>query len=196
MADVKPSFVYCALCMDFCPFTSFSNMKLSPAKNVCDKHPTLELDQHGRYCRRCDAFLCISKFPRGQRRFICKEHQWKYNGKISKAKLRANPWNKELARLYSLSYSDRKFFRQSKIDLTQAEIANLFVGMNFNDLPGDSPQEKFGFAVLPIQPHEVLHINNAALVRRADRIKLLSRLKEQDWESYTTMMRQMAVVVT
>ena len=113
-----------------------------------------------------------------------------------KAKLRANPWNKELARIYSLYYSDRRFFSQSKIDITQAGIAKLFVDMNFNDRPGGSPQEKVGFAVLPIQPHEVLFINNAALVRREDRIKLLSYSKERDWESYTTMMRQMAVVVT
>jgi hypothetical protein len=188
MADLKPSFVYCACCMDFCPSTSFSSMKVPPTKNVCDKHPTLELDKSGRYCRICNEFLCISKFPRGQRRYICKQHLWEFNGKISKAKLRANPWNKEIARLYSLCYSDRRLFSRSKIDITQAGIRKLF-----NE---GSPQEKFGFAVLPIHPHEVLSINNAALVRREDRIKLLSYLKECDCESYTTMMRQMAVVVT
>jgi hypothetical protein len=193
MADLKPSFVYCARCMDFCPSTSFSSIKLPPGKNVCDKHPTLDLDKSGRYCRMCDEFLCISRFPKGQRRFICKEHLWEFNGKISKAKLRANPWNKELARLYSLCYSDRIFFSQSKVDITQAGIGKLFVGMNFNE---GSPQEKFGFAVLPTNPYDILSSNNAVLVRREDRIKLLSYLKERDCESYTTMMRQMAVVVT
>jgi hypothetical protein len=190
MADLKPSFVYCALCMDFCKSTSFSSMKLPPAKNVCDKHPTLELDRSGRYCKICDKFLCISKFPRGQRRFICKEHQWKCNGKISKAKLRANPWNKEIARLYSLCYSDRRLFSQSKIDITQAGIGKLFVDMNFNE---GSLQDKFGFAVLPVNPYDVLSSNNAALVRQADRIQLILYLKECDWESYT---RHMALVVT
>jgi len=190
MAYLKPSFVYCALCMDFCKSTSFSSMKLPPAKNVCDKHPTLDLDKSGRYCRICNEFLCISKFPRGQRRFICKEHQWKCNGKISKAKLRANPWNKEIARLYSLCYSDRRFFSQSKIDITQAGIGKLFVDMNFN------PQEKFGFAVLPIHHCEVLSSKNAAIVRQADRIQLISYLKERDWESYTRHMAVVAYMVT
>jgi hypothetical protein len=187
MADVKPAFVYCARCMDFCPSILFS----TPGKNVCDKHSTLELDKSGRYCKMCDEFICISRFPKGQRRFVCKKHLWEFNGKRSKAKLRANPWNKELARLYSLCYSDRISFYQSKVDITQAGIGKLFVDMNFNE---DSPQEKFGFAVLPINPYEILSSNNAVVVRREDRIKLISCLKEHDCESYTTMMRQMKSV--
>ena len=206
VTDVKQSMIYCGLCLEFCPSTSFGALKPN-GKNICDKHPPPKLDTKGRYCRKCDEILCVTEFPLGQRRFICKRHSWNDKGKVAKEKLlKANPWKKELARLYSLSYSDCKFFGQSRIGLTQTEIAKLFMGLITPPLGARERQDKtdsefnriqaFSFAVLPLHPEEVLSKRNAALVRRADRIKLLCYMKKRDWETYNVMIMRLAVAFT
>lgn len=206
LTDVKQSMIYCGLCLEFCPSTSFGALKPN-GKNICDKHPPPKLDTKGRYCRKCDEILCVTEFPLGQRRFICKRHSWNDKGKVAKEKLlKANPWKKELARLYSLSYSDCKFFGQSRIGLTQTEIAKLFMGLITPPLGARERQDKtdsefnriqaFSFAVLPLHPEEVLSKRNAALVRRADRIKLLCYMKKRDWETYNVMIMRLAVAFT
>ena len=198
-ADVKQSMIYCGFCRDFCPSTSFGVLKSRPGKKICDKHPPPELDTKVRYCRKCHKILCVAEIPLGQRRFICKRHSWNDKGKVAKQKfLKANPWKKELARLYSLSYSDCKFFGQSRIGLTQTEIAKLFVGLITHDEPDFEFNgiQAFGFAVLPLRPEEMLSKRNAALVRRADRTKLLCYMKQRDWETYSVWIMRLAVAFT
>ena len=190
--------IYCRLCRDFCPSTSFRVLKSKPGKNTCDKHPPPEVDPNGRYCRKCDKILCVTAFPSGQRRFVCKRHAWNDKGKVAKEKiLKANPWKKEVARLYSLCYNDCKFFNQHKIELTQTEIAKLFVGQSTHDEPARdfTAITALGFAVLPLRPGEILSKRNVALVSRADRGRLLCCMKQQDWETYTAMVSRLDVAV-
>ena len=184
----NPSVIYCNQCKDYCLAKSFA-----PGNTICGKHPILKKDANGKqWCRKCSEFVCISKFPVGQRRYICKRHAWNDTAKFAKAKSRSDPWRRELSKLYSLCYNDCRYFNQPRIELTQADIAKLFVGMIFNDGPGSSTDGNFGFAVLPTNPHDVLSNNNAAVVRRGDRIKLLTYLKKRDWDSYIVMVRRLA----
>ena len=179
---------YCNQCKDYSLATSFA-----PGSTICGEHPTIKRDADGkRWCRKCREFICTSKFPVGQRRYVCKRHACSETAKLAKAKSRSDPWRRELSKLYSLCYNDCLYFNQPRIELTQAEIAELFANMMSNDGPGSSTDVKFGFAVLPMNPHDVISNKNAAVVRRGDRIKLLTYLKKRDWDTYTVMVRRLA----
>lgn len=184
----NPSVKYCNQCKNYCLATSFA-----PGSTICGEHPTLKKDANGkRWCRKCREFICTTRFPVGQRRYVCKKHAWDDNAKMAKKKLRLDPWKRELARLYSLCYNDCRYFNQPQIELTQRQIGKLFVGIMTHDGP-ESSIEAFGFAVLPMRPHEVLCLQNSAVVWREDRTKLLSVLKKRDWETYSQMVQSLAV---
>ena len=186
-----PSVVYCKQCKDYCLAKSFT-----PGNTICGKQPTLKKDTDGkRWCRKCSEFVCTTKFPVGQRRYVCKRHAWSDTAKLAKAKLRSDPWRRELAKLYSLCYNDCRYFNQPRIELTQSQIGKLLVSIMTRDGPGSSIEgvQAFGFAVLPMRPHEVLCWQNSAVVWRKDRTTLLSVLKKRDWETYSRMVQSLAV---
>ena len=86
------------------------------------------VDANGlRFCRACCKHIPTSHFPAGQRRFLCKRHIWEKIGKAAKARLRSDPLKRELARLWSLCYNDRGLFCQTRVAITQTDIARLLV---------------------------------------------------------------------
>ena len=186
-----PSVIYCNQCKDYCLAKSFAQ-----GNTICGKHPTLTKDAGGkRWCRKCCEFICTTRFPVGQRRYVCKKHAWDDTAKMAKKKLRSDPWKRELARIYSLCYSDCRYFNQPRIELTQGQIGKLLSGMWCNDGAESSIEgvQTFEFAVLPMRPHEVLCVKNYAVLLRKGRTTLLSFLKKRDFETYSRMIHKLAV---
>ena len=144
------------------------------------------VDANGlRFCRACCKLIPTSHFPAGQRRFLCKRHIWEKIGKAAKARLRSDPLKRELARLWSLCYNDRGLFCQTRVAITQTDIARLLVNM----ARPESSSERRNLAVVPIRPQELLSKTNAVLVQQEDRGRLLGAAKERDFAAYTGMVR-------
>ena len=158
------------------------------------------VDANGlRFCRACCKHIPTSHFPAGQRRFLCKRHIWEKIGKAAKARLRSDPLKRELARLWSLCYNDRGLFCQTRVAITQTDIARLLVNMaqpassctTTKELSAQYvvPSERRNLAVVPIRPQELLSKTNAVLVQQEDRGRLLGAAKERDFDAYTGMVR-------
>ena len=158
------------------------------------------VDANGlRFCRACCKLIPTSHFPAGQRRFLCKRHIWEKIGKAAKARLRSDPLKRELARLWSLCYNDRGLFCQTRVAITQTDIARLLVNMaqpassctTTKELSAQYvvPSERRNLAVVPIRPQELLSKTNAVLVQQEDRGRLLGAAKERDFDAYTGMVR-------
>lgn len=81
-----------------------------------------------RFCRVCNAFLPISMFPAGQRRYTCRPHLWQRVGKKSRQAVhRARPRKRLLASIWTRCWKDAKNSSlglplASTMALTQADI--------------------------------------------------------------------------
>lgn len=78
-----------------------------------------------RFCRICEDFIPITDFPRGQRRYTCRVHQWERNGIKAKKNLLMKPRQKFLARMKNQCDRDCAVFGQPRMELTQADIDSL-----------------------------------------------------------------------
>ena len=98
----------------------------SPPSSVqCVQPPTVQNtglsvvpDHEGvRFCRVCNAFLPLSMFPKGHRRYTCRPHLWQRIGKKARqAAYRAMPRRKLLASIWTRCWKDVK---NSRLGLQQ-----------------------------------------------------------------------------
>lgn len=196
MLELLENVRYCNVCLDYRPTSQFSSYRteLDGGINICYRHAyenPLETVPE-KYCKKCDVFLSVVNFQRkARRKYLCDKHTSEIE-KICHQKQREKPWKKELARLVSLCQSDcRNIFKQPKIQMTQSDVARLFVGSYFTDGPGQSVEGKFDLAVLPKDPCKVLCSDNAILVTRRSRLRMLDCMKHAEWDTYKTLLEKM-----
>ena len=96
-----------------------------------------------RFCRVCNHFLPLAKFPSGVRRFVCRQHLWQQVGKQARDTLLAKPGQKMITRLWLRCYKDREAFRQPRIELKYDDI---------RELVSDSRISAEKFAIMPARP--------------------------------------------
>lgn len=167
---------------------------LDKSQNICYRHEHEDNDKNKKYCKMCDAFLCITMFKKnGRHKFLCADHAHELL-KTAHDKYRAKPWKREIIRLYSLCYNDRILFGHVKIGISQTDIARLFNDAYFSIGTGSSQEAKFNLAVLPKQPLEMLCSANATLVTRRNRSRLLKCIKMKDWDTYSAMLSKMQLI--
>ena len=121
-----------------------------------------------RFCRVCNHFLPLAKFPSGVRRFVCRQHLWQQVGKQARDTLLAKPGQKMITRLWLRCYKDAKVFRQPRIELKYDDI---------RELVSDSRISAEKFAIVPARPEAPVSKGNAVLVARDTRDQLLEILR-------------------
>ena len=101
---------------------------------------------------------------------------WDRTGKA--AKIRYRKRRSHIQRLWSMLYTDRAVFNQSHVGLTQADIGNLLTMGSY------TVSDSAGLAVVPLDPRIPLCIENAVLVTRERRRKLLGILAKCGPDDY------------
>jgi hypothetical protein len=119
-----------------------------------------------RFCRHCKKRLPLSAFPVGPRRYICKAHLYERFTLPAKLRVQADEKRRILNKLWARCSSDAKKLGQTRIQLTQREIAGILEHMGFRiDL---------AFAVVPADASRVLSRDNVAVVVNEARRDLIS----------------------
>jgi hypothetical protein len=161
-----------------------------------------------RFCTVCDTFLPVSKFPLGPRRYSCKMHMWLTTGKKAKAKRMSDTSKRITFRLWGKAYDDSKRFNRAwktqdnvdgqprnhaYISITQREIEQLldtatdYASMSVCDHPMEFAKR---FAVVPVDPKEVLSLYNAALVPSTVKRQLFRSWKLDGLDGYTKLFHE------
>ena len=120
-----------------------------------------------RFCRVCSDFLPLGRFPRGKRRYTCKQHLWQRTGSKSRKRLLKKPRKQLLARLWALARRDSKVLGQS-MSLKQADIDTLL------DKLEDFSAE---VAVMPIDLTMPVTKENTMLVSKHARRQIMDCLR-------------------
>ena len=162
----------CFVCQDFQPVNQFSKA----LDNVCQQHDKVPGTGEMRFCRSCKQCLPLNRFPSGQRRFLCRLCMWDRTGKA--AKIRYRKRRSHIQRLWSMLYTDRAVFNQSHVGLTQGDIEKLLTMGSY------TVSDSAGLAVVPLDPRIPLCIENAVLVTRERRRKLLGILAKCGPDDY------------
>jgi len=143
--------------------------------NICNRH--IEVAQSTtRWCKMCDKFICVSLFRKGLVDFVCRKHLYDRVGRKAMAKQRNNPDNIGYISIRNICYVDMKTFKQSSICLKRKEIELLTESI--------SKHELLNFAVVPVNPSERISIDNAVVVSRKVRVKMINFFKNNDKNMY------------
>ena len=165
---------YCKHCCNYMPIEDFVGTDaLKP--NICNRH--IEVAQSTtRWCKMCDKFICVSLFRKKFQDFTCKKHMYDKLGRKAMAKQRNNPDNVGYISIRNICYVDMKTFKQSSICLKRKEIESLTGSI--------SKHELLNFAVVPVNPSEIISIHNAVVVSRKVRVEMLKFFKNNDQKMY------------
>ena len=129
-----------------------------------------------RFCTHCEKFIPLIKFPSGTRRYVCKMHMWIASGKASSKKMLKVPHKRALNQVWARAYKDSRLFKQTRIALTQAEIAKILaVVVADGKEKAGAAYEAGGIAVVPVDPNKVLSASNSALVATSTRSVLMKQ---------------------
>lgn len=120
-----------------------------------------------RFCRGCQEFLPVSRFPAGQRVYACKQHVLERIYRARRLRL-ADPARKAAEKLWNQCYSDARELGLA-LRLRQADIAKLAGAAQ-----ALSAQTADGLAVLPEDITADISGANAELVSRRLRRELLA----------------------
>ena len=131
-------------------------------------------DLHGvRFCRVCNDFIPVSRFPRGVRRYTCKRHLWQRTGAKARKTLMQKPRKRLLTRMWTLCYRDSKAIGQ-RMELKQVDIDRLLDGLSPESaLRGDDA------AVVPRSLTAAVTKENAVLVSKSTRRRLMGLLRHE-----------------
>ena len=165
---------FCHACNDFRPIAQFKKGQ----NHVCQQHEAPE--PQGRFCRVCQDLLPLSRFAADQKRFICRICTWKRTGKPARTKYRERLAH--IQRLWSMCYLDRAAFDQPKVGVTQTDIAKLLEAGSF------TVSDASKLAVMPQDPQLPMGKENAVLVTREQRRRLLRMLAKSGPEAYVSDM--------
>ena len=137
-------------------------------------------DHNGvRFCRVCNAFLPLSMFPKGHRRYTCRPHLWQRIGKKArKAAYKAAPRRRLLASIWTRCWKDVNssclgMAHGAALALKQADIGGML------DALEASQSRKFSLASLPAS------CTSADRVCKAE--GLLTALDAQRWTGMNTV---------
>ena len=140
-------------------------------------------DHNGvRFCRVCNAFLPLSMFPKGHRRYTCRPHLWQRIGKKArKAAYKAAPRRRLLASIWTRCWKDVNssclgmcsMAHDKALALKQADIGGML------DALEASQSRKFSLASLPAS------CTSADRVCKAE--GLLTALDAQRWTGMNTV---------
>ena len=140
-------------------------------------------DHNGvRFCRVCNAFLPLSMFPKGHRRYTCRPHLWQRIGKKArKAAYKAAPRRRLLASIWTRCWKDVNssclgmcsMAHGKALALKQADIGGML------DALEASQSRKFSLASLPAS------CTSADRVCKAE--GLLTALDAQRWTGMNTV---------
>lgn len=139
-----------------------------------------------RYCRVCQDFLPLIKFPRGQRRFTCKTHFWLRVGKRAQQRLTEQPKKRMLSRIWMRLYKDRCVFGHTVVKLKQTDI-NSFLPDTDLDENADVNEiltKLNDICIMPIYPKSLLDKENVVVVDRGARSQLLQAYREGGEQRY------------
>ena len=138
-------------------------------------------DHNGvRFCRVCNAFLPLSMFPKGHRRYTCRPHLWQRIGKKArKAAYKAAPRRRLLASIWTRCWKDVNssclgMAHGGALALKQADVGGLL------DALEASQSRNFSLASLPAS------CTSAARVCKAAE-GLLTALDAQRWTGMNTV---------
>jgi hypothetical protein len=161
-----------------------------------------------RFCTVCDSFLPVGEFPLGTRRYSCKKHMWATAGKRAKAKRMADTNKMILFRLWGKAYDDSKRFNRAwrtlddtdtqpmnhaHISITQREIEQLlYIATDYSSTSVYDHHGEFAkrFAVVPVNPKEVLSLCNAALVPNTVKRQLFRSWKLDGLDGYNSLFQE------
>ena len=170
---------FCHACNDFRPIDQFRKGQ----GHVCRQHVEVPDPDGLRFCRVCQDLLPLSRFAADQKRFICRACTWKRTGKPARTKYRARLAH--IQRLWSMCYLDRAAFDQPRVGVTQTDIARLLEAGSFTVSDANK------LAVMPPDPRLPMGKENAVLVTREQRRRLLRMLAAGGSEAYGNEMMKM-----
>jgi hypothetical protein len=119
-----------------------------------------------RFCRHCKKLLPITSFPKGVRRYVCSRHLYELVKLPAKLRVEADDKRCVIHKLWVRCRTDSKAFGQTRIKLTQSEIADI--------LQADGKAIDLAFAIVPTDASRVLSRKNAVVVVNEARLNLLS----------------------
>jgi hypothetical protein len=151
---------------------STNNLAMSETLKVPD------LPNGTRFCRHCDAFIPISDFVSGPRRYVCKMHMWEASGRPARKKMLSNPKKRMLHHLWNKAYRDRYAFNQTKVAIKHEDIVKILNGH----------ETHVGIAVVPIDPTKIMDPSNMEIVSSETRIQLMKVWKSLGEVEYCTML--------
>jgi len=140
-----------------------------------------------RFCRDCNAAQPVAAFPVGTRRYVCRMHMWTRMAKPSRLRsARLNTDRRRLWVIWKRGWEDAKtLFRQTRVGLTQSDIASLLAALT----PGvDSGDQKM--CIVPRYPTRVLSLENAVIVDMPERRVLLHAVRDDGITAYITLIEE------
>ena len=183
MCDVASALEACTVASAaHSPAPSASSAALPPIQTTLQcTGLTVVPDHNGvRFCRVCNAFLPLSMFPKGHRRYTCRPHLWQRIGKKArKAAYKAAPRRRLLASIWTRCWKDVNssclgmcsMAHGKALALKQADIGGML------DALEASQSRKFSLASLPAS------CTSADRVCKAE--GLLTALDAQRWTMNT-----------
>ena len=135
-------------------------------------------DNNGeRWCRDCKAFLPVSCFPIGEKRYCCREHTRSKAFITRKTQYNLDEGSRVAARLHHAAYEDaRAVFKHKRVDITQKFIRQLFAGT------GQPPLHPH--RLVPKDPAMIMQIDNVLLVSSEKRKRLVKIFVELGETAY------------
>jgi hypothetical protein len=118
-------------------------------------------------------------------------HMWLASGKISSKKMLEDPRKRALNQVWSRAYKDCKFFKQTRVAITQAEIGKLLAVVVAGGIAKTWVLSEVGrIAVVPMDPTKLLSASNSALVATSTRSVLMKQWKRFGKEEYCKALQE------
>ena len=121
-----------------------------------------------RFCRHCKKRLSISAFPAGPRRYICRRHLYELFTHPAKLRVQADDKRRVLSKLWVRCSTDAKALGQTRIQLSQSEIAEILKVKGID----------LAFAIVPADASRMLSRENFVVVVNEARRDLISTYKK------------------
>ena len=116
-----------------------------------------------RYCRHCRELRPLSAFPAGPRRYVCKAHLYERFTLPAKLRVQADDKRRVLSQLWARCRTDSRALGQTRIRLSQREIAEILKKRGID----------LAFAIVPADASRVLSRDNVAVVANEARRALM-----------------------
>jgi hypothetical protein len=114
---------------------------------------------------------------------------WIASGKNSSKKMLSDPQKRALNQVWARAYKDSRFFKQTRIAITQTEIAKILAAGVLSGIEKTGVlYAAGGVAIVPADPTKVLSVSNLALVTPSTRRVLMKQWKSSGEEGYCKLL--------